>query len=90
MWHLVSNICKKEEEGLTSSGSLFNSPDKIIRTHNLIPEFKGVNYMLKISSEGNAINNKTIINKINQIPQVITTYTIDISQLKYKDHLIFN
>jgi len=60
-WNLVSNVCKKEEDGLTSTGSLFKSQNKIIRTHNLIPEYKKVNYLLKIYNDGNFINEKTII-----------------------------
>ena len=89
-WNLVSNICKKEEEILVSSGSLFDNSTKVIRTHNLMPEHKTVNYMLKITNEGNAINERTIINKIQEIAQVITAYNIDVSKLKYRDHLIFN
>ena len=40
IWNLVSNVCKKEEEGLASSGSLFKTQNKVLRTHNLIPEYK--------------------------------------------------
>ena len=57
-WNLVSNVCKKEEDSLISTGSLFKSQNKIIRTHNLIPEHKKVNYLLKINSDGNSINEK--------------------------------
>jgi hypothetical protein len=89
-WHLVSNVCIKEENSLTSSGSLFTTQNKIVRTHNLIPELKKVNYLLKINNDGNFINEKTIINKIQKIPQIVAVYNIDVSQLKSKDNLIFN
>ena len=89
-WNLVSNVCKKEEDSLTSTGSLFNSPNKIIRTHNLIPEYKKVNYLLKIYNDGNFINEKTIIHKIQEIPQIAAVYSIDVARLKSKDNLIFN
>ena len=89
-WHLVSNVCKKEEDSLTSTGSLFKSQNKIIRTHNLIPEYKKVNYLLKIYSDGNVINEKTLIHKIQEIPQIAAVYSIDVTQLKSKDNLIFN
>lgn len=89
-WSLVSNICKKEEESLTSSGSLFNASQKITRTHNLIPELKKVNYLLKIDTDGRFINGKLILNKIQEIPQVVAAYTVDAFELKSKDNLIFN
>ncbi len=90
IWNLISNVCKKEEDSLISTGSLFDSQNKITRTHNLIPEFKTVNYLLKIDNGGNFINENIIINKIQKIPQVATVYSIDTKQLKSKDNLILN
>ncbi len=89
-WNLVSNVCIKEEDSLTSTGSLFKSQNKIIRIHNLIPEYKKVNYLLKINSDGNFINEKTLIHKIQEIPQIAAVYSIDVAMLKTKDNLIFN
>lgn len=89
IWNLFSNICKKEEESLTSSGSLFSNQEKIVRTFNLIPEYKNVNYFLKISYDGNQVNERSIINKIQSIPHVATIYAVDIEELKSKDNLIF-
>jgi len=89
-WSLVSNVCKKEEDSLISTGSLFNTQGKIIRTHNLIPEYKKVNYLLKIDNDGNFINEKTIIQKIQEISQIAAVYSVDVSQLKSKENLIFN
>jgi len=90
IWNLVSNICKKEEDALSSSGSLFSSQQKIIRTHNLIPEYKKANYLLKVENENYQISEKSLIDNIQKIPQVVTAYSIDINQLKSKDNLIFN
>ena len=63
--------------------------EKITRTYHLIPEYKKVNYFLKIDNE-TVYNEKLILNKIQEIPQVITAYSIDADQLKSKDNLIFN
>ena len=90
IWNLVSNVCKKEEDSLISTGSLFNSQSKVLRTHNLIPEYKKVNFLLKIDNDGNFINERAIIHKIQDIPQIAAVYSIDVSQLKSKDNLIFN
>ncbi len=89
-WNLVSNVCKKEEDSLISTGSLFKSQNKIIRIHNLIPEYKKVNYFLKIDNDENFINEKTLIHNIQEIPQIAAVYSIDVTRLKTKDNLIFN
>ncbi|MDG5490954.1 IPExxxVDY family protein [Psychroserpens sp. SPM9] len=90
VWNLVSNVCKKEEAALQSSGSLFQNPTTIRRTVNLLPELKTVDYLIKVSNEHRHFNEKLILNKIQSIPQVITTYSVDIDQIKSKDHLIFD
>jgi len=89
-WNLVSNICKKEEDSLSSSGGLFVGQEKLMRTHNLIPEYKKADYLLKINNENYQISEKKIIDDIQNIPQVATVYSIDASQLKSKENLIFN
>lgn len=90
VWNLVSNICKREEDSLISSGSLFDTSSKVIKSYNLIPEYKRVNYFLKIENDDNSINIKAIISEIQKIPQVVTVYDIDTMSLKSKDNLIFN
>lgn len=88
-WNLLSNVCKKEEDSLHSSGSLFTNSTTVLKTYNLIPELKNVDYLIKVSDDTNMFNDKIIINKLQRIPQIITTYSVDVSQLKSKDHLIF-
>jgi hypothetical protein len=90
MWNLIANIFKHEEDSLVSSGSLFNTTSKVIKTYNLIPEYKNVNYFLKIENDNQYTNLKSIIAKIQKIPQVITAYDIDVNALKSKNNLIFN
>ena len=89
-WNLAQNIFKREEDSLVSSGSLFDTSSKVIKTYNLIPEYKNVNYFLKIENDNNNINLKNIISNIQKIPQVITVYDVDVSSLKSKNNLIFN
>jgi len=88
-WNLLSNVCKKEEDSLQSSGSLFTNSTTVLKTYNLIPELKNVDYLIKVSDDTNMFNDKIIINKLQRIPQIIATYSVDVSQLKSKDHLIF-
>lgn len=90
MWNLIGNIFKREEDSLVSSGSLFDATSKVIKTYNLIPEYKNVNYFLKIENDNNYMNFKSVISIIQKIPQVVTVYDVDVSTLKSKNNLIFN
>ncbi|WP_111683306.1 IPExxxVDY family protein [Winogradskyella tangerina] len=87
-WNLVSNVCKKEEDSLYSTG-LFQAEEKVIKTFNLVPEYKTVDYFIKISEEIQNINEKLILNKLQHIPQIVTSYSVNPSKVKSKDHLIF-
>ena len=88
-WNLISNLCKKEEDSLSSSGTLFENSEKVLKTFHLISEYKKVDYFIKISEEIQNVNEKLILNKLQTIPQIITSYTVNPSKLKSKDHLIF-
>ena len=89
MWNLISNVCKKEEDSLHSSGTLFNETEKVLKTFHLIPEYKKVDYFIKISDEIQNVDEYLILNKLKAIPQIITSYTVDPLQIRSKDHLIF-
>jgi hypothetical protein len=89
-WNLVSNICKINDYAQINSGLLFETTQSITKTYYLLPELKTVNYLLKIDDELNLVKEKYIINTILSIPQIATAYTIDQSQLKSKDNLIFS
>ena len=88
-WNLVSNVCKKEEVGLFSTGTLFETNERVLKTFNLISELNKVDYFIKFSDEIKNINEKAILKKLQAMPQIITSYTIDPLKIKSKDHLIF-
>jgi hypothetical protein len=69
--------------------SLFTSQSKVLKTYHLLPEYKNVDYLVKISNESQHLNEKIVLSKIQAIPQVVTSYTIDTEKLKSKDNLIF-
>jgi hypothetical protein len=89
-WHLISNVCRKEEDALQSSGSLFQEQQKILKTYHLIPELKKVDFLLKIQSEALEVNERKIVSGLQQIPQVITAYSVTQESIKTKDCLIIN
>ncbi len=89
LWNLISNVCKKEEDSLYSTGTLFSNTEKVLKTFHLISEYKKVDFFLKISDEIQNVDEKLILNKLQAIPQIITSYTVDPLKIKSKDHLIF-
>ncbi len=90
IWNLVSNISKTETIQESNYKSLFDTNEKIVKTNYLIPEYKKVNYFLKIDSELSLAQEKNILNKVLEIPQIATAFTVNASQLKSKDNLIFS
>ena len=89
-WNLVSNICKTESYQETNYQSLFDVEEKITKTTNLIPEYKRVDYFLRIDNEYHFSKEKDILDSILKISHITTAYSIDASQLKSKDNLIFS
>ncbi|MFK7832424.1 MAG: IPExxxVDY family protein [Winogradskyella sp.] len=89
LWNLISNVCKKEEDSLYSSGTLFNTSEKVLKTFHLIPEHKKVDYFIKISDEIQNVDETYILKRLQAIPQVITSYAVNPLKIKSKDHLIF-
>jgi hypothetical protein len=86
---LVSNKFKGEPKRILSSGSLFAEEELSPQEVYLIPEYKKVNYFLKISDEIPAKEFTRILNKMGQMPGVQGAYAIDVANLKSKQNLIF-
>ncbi|MFB9057186.1 IPExxxVDY family protein [Mariniflexile ostreae] len=89
-WSLVSNTSKNKILSETAMGSLFETAEQISQTSYLIPENKSVNYFLKIDSPLEFTEEKQLLKTILDSSQITTAYSIDASQLKSKDNLIFN
>ena len=89
-WHLIKNNCLVENVAPISTGLFAESKDHAWIVHSLLSDHSSVDYFLKINNGGGIINEKQILNKIQKITNVSTAYSLDISQLKSKEHLIFN
>ncbi|TDQ28453.1 IPExxxVDY family protein [Tenacibaculum caenipelagi] len=83
-WFLISNVYKSTRKA-TSIG-LFEHSDSI---SHLIPEKKKVDFFLKLEGVFEYESVVKTIEKINQIPQIITSYQLEVNSLKSKDFLIF-
>lgn len=88
-WNLVQN--KSEITHVTSgAGDLFASlQEEITTTVYLLPEFKKVDYLLKIENLEDDLDLEAIVKKISDIEWVSLAYCIDKDKLKSKHNLIF-
>ncbi|SHG55419.1 IPExxxVDY family protein [Flagellimonas flava] len=84
-WTLISNKCTVKTE-IPSDGLFQNRTSS--RTDYLVKEHKEVDYILKVDGgETPILNGK--IKFINQIPKVVTAYSLETQTLKSKRNLIF-
>ena len=83
-WNLIENksIIKVEN----NSNSLFEDYEQYMY---MIPEYKKVDFVLKIDTEDNFINIDEINQKISTINSISASYTIDKNKIKTKSNLIF-
>ena len=89
-WSLVQNqndailTTENNNQGLFANSNNAFSP-KIY----LIPEFKKVDYFLKIENDEVAIDVSKIINNLKKIDRVSTVYAVEVEKIKSKNNLIF-
>lgn len=85
VWTLINNSCRRELQ--IENEGLFQN-ELAVTTHYLVPEYKDVDYFLKI--EGDTLSDEQdLLNTINTIPRIITAYAIAPETLKSKENLIF-
>lgn len=90
-YHLLSNKCRTIDASLQSSGGLFSEMDSDkAKDHFLLPEFKKVDFFLKIYSDFENVSVSTFISEINKIKQIISAYIVETDNIKSKNNLIFD
>ena len=89
-YYLVSNISKAEDRTTANLYSLFGEKDTTLKRSYLLPEFKKVDFFLKIEEEIDSVSEKLLLERIKEIPQVSMAYAIDHQQVKSKENLIFD
>ncbi len=88
---LVANKCKLKETVLQNAGGLFaEMVSEKSTTHYLLPEFKKVDYLLKIYSGFQTVSLQTMLSEIKKIKQVVSAYTLETAAIKSKNNLIFD
>ncbi|MDT0691297.1 IPExxxVDY family protein [Salegentibacter sp. F188] len=89
VFNLVTNKFKGQARKVLSSGSLFYEEEVRPLVVHLIPEYKKVDFFLKIEEDIPEHTFKRLLNIVNNIPQVLAAYNIDADNLKSKENLIF-
>jgi hypothetical protein len=89
-WSLIQNKNEIVTSGSGNDQDLFlNTNFEIETSVFLIPEYKKVDYFLKIENNHDTFNIDEIIKKINTIERISTVYSIDPDKIKSKNNLIF-
>jgi hypothetical protein len=84
-WVLVANHSSEQE--LLANNDLFQNETTYTKPR-LIPEYKDVDYLLKIETEKD-METDVFIKNILMLPRVMAAYEISTDKLKSKNNLIF-
>jgi hypothetical protein len=87
-WDLIQNKNEVVIQKKYADKNLFENTSHEVATNvYLLPEFKKVDFILKI--QNSEINTNTIVNTINKIDRIITVYPLEVATIKSKNNLIF-
>ncbi len=89
LWSLIQNeneiIIKKDAD----FGIFANIVQEIPKKVHLLPDFKKVNYLLKINNAEIYIDLLKTTEILNTIDRISTVYIVDLNKIKNKNNLIF-
>jgi hypothetical protein len=90
-YHLVGNKCKTVAARTVASGGLFGEVmAEEVKTEYLLPEFKKVDFFLKVTSEYDTTPIRKLLMQLNEIDQVISAFVVEVSEVKSRENLIFD
>jgi len=89
-WNLIQNKNEIISVSTNDLQDLFsNETSEVSTTIHLLPEFKKVDFFLKIDNSEEAIDFSEIQQKLNAIESIAAVYAVDTNKLKSKNNLIF-
>ena len=89
-WDLIQNKNEVIVQQNENNQSLFSNVNIEVATKVfMLPEFKKVDYFLKVDNSENDLNILKIQNALNTIDNIATIYIIDTNKIKSKNNLIF-
>lgn len=90
LWNLIKNkaVIAKKSANLAEGNGLFQ--DMINEEYvYLLPEWNKVDYLLKLNVSEDFIDIDTIVKRIQQIPNILSSYKLTANQIKTRTNLIF-
>lgn len=88
-WYLIANKYHGKSVKPITNGLFGTINETVDRISYLVPEKKKTDYLIKIEGGFESYKVHQIIKQINELPKVITSYSVDVNTLKSKDFLIF-
>jgi hypothetical protein len=89
-WDLIQNKNEVIQQRQKNSQDLFSDINMEVSTKAyMLPEFKKVDYFLKIENSDENLNILQIQNTLNTIDNIATMYIVDTNKIKSKNNLIF-
>jgi hypothetical protein len=89
-WNLIQNKNEIISASKNDSQDLFsNETSEVSTTIHLLPEFKKVDFFLKIENSEEALDFSEIQQQLNTIESIAAIYAVDTDKIKSKNNLIF-
>jgi hypothetical protein len=90
IWDLVKNKNEVENiENINTTDLFSNSKNSFSSSAYLLPEYKKVDFFVKIENTANEIDLDNVISKISKIEAVKLAYSVAKDKIKSKNNLIF-
>jgi len=89
-WNLISNISYTNVKNEIKESLLFKNTKVELKKIKLISELSQVDFFLKIEYHTDQININQIIKSINEIPNIISVYNLNLKNIKNKENLNFS
>ncbi len=89
-WNLIQNKNEVIQQKKDNNQNLFsNLTLEVLTKVYLLPEYKKVDYFLKIENLEESIYINKIQTKLNEIDTISAVYTVELNKIKSKNNLIF-
>jgi len=91
-WDLIQNKNEVVQQQKEATQNLFSNSNLIFDVTTkvyMLPEFKKVDYFLKIENSDESLDLSKIQNILSTIENVATVYIVDTTKIKSKNNLIF-
>jgi hypothetical protein len=89
-WNLISNCSNTIIKNKIKESLLFKNTEIEQKKYKLMNELSQVDFFLKIEYHTSTINIKKIIKSINEIPNIMSVYNLNLKNIKNKETLNFS